>query len=134
VDELDDAAKKANRDATAHRQARAYKLRQIVLTAAMQQHQLIEGPMTVFLASAPKLAASWRAGNQTTRRGPPSGPANDFGRGGADMACPRPSTATRYCVPSPRCSSRVSWPGFFAAGGSLGRLPFVAALVFFAPR
>ena len=29
----------------------------------------------------------------------------------------------KYCVPSPRCSSRVSWPRFLAAGGSLGRLP-----------
>ena len=39
VDELTDAAKKEDRDdrdATAHRQARAYKLTQIVLTAAMQ--------------------------------------------------------------------------------------------------
>jgi hypothetical protein len=37
MDELDDAAKKAgddHRDAKAHRQARAYKLTQIVLTAA----------------------------------------------------------------------------------------------------
>ena len=43
VDELTDAAKKEDRDdrdATAHRQARAYELTQIVLTAAMQQHQL----------------------------------------------------------------------------------------------
>jgi hypothetical protein len=65
MDELDDAAKKAgrdDRDATAHRQARAYKLTQIVLT--MQQQQLIEGQMTAFLASAPRLAkrlAHWQA-------------------------------------------------------------------------
>ena len=59
VDELTDGAKKEDRDdrdATAHRQARAYKLTQIVLTAAMQQHQLIEEQMTAFLASAPELA------------------------------------------------------------------------------
>jgi hypothetical protein len=40
MDELDEAAEKAgddNRDAKAHRQARAFKLTQIVLTAAMQQ-------------------------------------------------------------------------------------------------
>jgi hypothetical protein len=67
VDELTDAAKKADRDdrdATAHRQARAYKLTQIVLTAAMQQQQLIEGQMAAFLASAPRLAkrlAHWQA-------------------------------------------------------------------------
>jgi hypothetical protein len=67
VDELTDAAKKADRDdrdATAHRQARAYKLTQIVLTAAMQQHQLIEEQMAAFLASAPDLArrvAHWRS-------------------------------------------------------------------------
>jgi hypothetical protein len=67
VDELTDAAKKEDRDdrdATAHRQARAYKLSQIVLTAAMQQHGLIEEQMASFLASAPKLAerlARWQA-------------------------------------------------------------------------
>jgi predicted component of type VI protein secretion system len=67
VDELTAAAKKAgdnDRDATAHRQARAYKLTQIVLTAAMQQYQLIEEQMAAFLASAPKLAkrlAQWQA-------------------------------------------------------------------------
>ena len=66
VDELTDAAKKEDpdgRDATAHRQARAYKLTQIVLTAAMQQHRLIEEQMTIFLASAPELAqrlAHWQ--------------------------------------------------------------------------
>jgi hypothetical protein len=45
VDELNDAAKKADRDdyhAKALRQARAYKLTQIVLTAALHQHRLIE--------------------------------------------------------------------------------------------
>ena len=59
MDELDDAAEKAgrdDRDATAHRQARAYKLTQIVLTATMQQHQLIEEQIAIFLASAPDLA------------------------------------------------------------------------------
>jgi hypothetical protein len=67
VDELTDAAKKADRDdrdATAHRQARAYKLTQIVLTAAMQQHQLIEEQMTIFLASATDIArhlARWQS-------------------------------------------------------------------------
>jgi hypothetical protein len=67
VDELTDAAKKADRDdrdATAHRQARAYKLTQIVLIAAMQQHQLIEEQMTIFLASAPDIArhlARWQS-------------------------------------------------------------------------
>ena len=67
VDELTDAAKKAgrdDRDATAHRQARAYKLTQIVLTAAMQQYQLIEEQMTIFLATAPMLAqrlAHWQS-------------------------------------------------------------------------
>jgi hypothetical protein len=55
VDELTDAAKKEDRDdrdATAHRQARAYKLTQIVLTAAMQQQQLVEEQMADFLTSA----------------------------------------------------------------------------------
>jgi hypothetical protein len=72
VDELTDAAKKADRDdrdATAHRQARAYKLTQIVLTAAMQQHQLIEEQMADFLASAPELAqrlAHWQSDDATT--------------------------------------------------------------------
>ena len=67
VDELTDAAKKDgrdDRDATAHRQARAYKLTQIVLTAAMQQHQLIEEQMAAFLASAPDIAerlAHWQS-------------------------------------------------------------------------
>ena len=67
VDELTDAAKKEDRDgrdATAHRQARAYKLTQIVLTAAMQQHQLIEEQMAAFLASAPDIAqrlAHWQS-------------------------------------------------------------------------
>jgi hypothetical protein len=72
VDELTDAAKKADRkdrDATAHRQARAYKLTQIVLTAAMQQYQLIDEQMAAFLASAPKLArelARWRGEDAKT--------------------------------------------------------------------
>jgi hypothetical protein len=67
MDELDDAAKKAgddNRDAKAHRQARAYKLTQIVLTATMQQYQLVEEQMAAFLASAPNLAtrlAHWQS-------------------------------------------------------------------------
>jgi len=67
MDELDDAAKKAgddHRDAKAHRQAQAYKLTQIALTAAMQQQQLIEEQMAEFLASAPDLArrvAHWRS-------------------------------------------------------------------------
>jgi hypothetical protein len=67
MDELTDAAKQAggdHRDAKAHRQARAYKLTQIVLTAAMQQHQLIEEQIAAFLASAPKLArelARWQS-------------------------------------------------------------------------
>ena len=67
MDELDDAAKKAgddHRDAKAHRQARAYKLTQIVLTATMQQYQLVEEQMAAFLVSAPDLArhlARWQA-------------------------------------------------------------------------
>jgi hypothetical protein len=67
VDELTDAAKKEdrdNRDATAHRQARAYKLTQIVLTAAMQQQRLVEEQIAAFLASAPDLArelARWHS-------------------------------------------------------------------------
>ena len=67
VDELTDAAKKEDRDdrdSTVHRQARAYKLTQIVLTSAMQQHQLIEEQMTAFLASAPEIAkrlAHWQS-------------------------------------------------------------------------
>jgi hypothetical protein len=67
MDELDDAAKKAgddHRDVKAHRQARAYKLTQIVLTAAMQQYQLVEEQMAAFLASAPDLAqrlAHWQS-------------------------------------------------------------------------
>jgi hypothetical protein len=59
MDELDETAKKEgddNRDARAHRQARAYKLTQIVLTAAMQQQRLVEEQMAIFLASAPDLA------------------------------------------------------------------------------
>jgi hypothetical protein len=63
VDELTDAAKKEDRDdrdATAHRQARAYKLTQIVLTAAMQEHAQLVEQMTAFLASAPQLAR-WQA-------------------------------------------------------------------------
>jgi hypothetical protein len=54
------------KDAAAHRQARAYKALQIVLTPAMQQHQLTEGQMATFLASAPDLAqrlALWQAGD-----------------------------------------------------------------------
>jgi hypothetical protein len=67
VDELDDAAKKAGGDdyhAKAHRQARAYKLTPIVLTAAMQQYRLVEEQMTIFLASAPDIAtrlAHWQS-------------------------------------------------------------------------
>jgi hypothetical protein len=67
MDELDDAAKKAgddHRDAKAHRQARAYKLTQIVLTATMQQYQLVEEQMAAFLASAPDIAqrlAHWQS-------------------------------------------------------------------------
>jgi hypothetical protein len=67
VDELTDAAKKEDRDdrdATAHRETRVYKLTQIVLTAAMEQQQLIEEQMRAFLASAPELAqrlAHWRS-------------------------------------------------------------------------
>jgi hypothetical protein len=58
-----------DRDATAHRQARAYKLTQIVLTAAMQQYQLVEEQMAIFLASAPMLAqrlAHWQAEDAKT--------------------------------------------------------------------
>jgi len=51
-------------DAKAHRQARAYKLVQPILTAAMQQQGEIEKQMTAFLASAPNLArhlARWQS-------------------------------------------------------------------------
>jgi hypothetical protein len=66
ADELDDAAKKAgdDHDAKAHRQARAYKLTQIVLTAGMQQQRLVEEQMADFLAASPKLArhlARWQS-------------------------------------------------------------------------
>src|ERR1700722_617904 len=36
---------------------------------------------------------------------------------------PQPSAVIGFCVPSPRCSSRVSWPCFRADGGTRGRLP-----------
>jgi hypothetical protein len=42
---------------------RAYKLAQIVLTAAMQQQQLIERQMAAFLASAPTSRAAWLTGD-----------------------------------------------------------------------
>jgi hypothetical protein len=67
VDELNAAAKKAGGDdyhAKAHRQARAYKLVQPILTAAMQQQGEIEKQMTAFLASGPNLArhlARWQS-------------------------------------------------------------------------
>ena len=67
VDELNAAAKKPGGDdyhAKAHRQARAYKLVQPILTAAMQQQGEIEKQMTAFLASAPNLArhlARWQS-------------------------------------------------------------------------
>jgi hypothetical protein len=66
-DELDEAAEKDSRDdyhAKAHRQARAYRLTQIVPTATMQQHQLIEGQMAAFLKASPQLVqrlAHWRS-------------------------------------------------------------------------
>jgi hypothetical protein len=48
TDALDDAAKKAGRaddyHAKAHRQARAYKALQPILTAAMQEHDELESP------------------------------------------------------------------------------------------
>jgi hypothetical protein len=69
VDGLDDAAKKGGADdynAKAHRQARAFKALQPILTAAMQQHDQLESQLATFLASAPKLAkrlAHWQAAN-----------------------------------------------------------------------
>jgi hypothetical protein len=68
TDALDDAAKKAGRaddyHAKAHRQARAFKALQPILTAAMQEHDELENQLATFLASAPKLAkrlAHWQA-------------------------------------------------------------------------
>ena len=72
VDKLNAAAKKAGGDdyhAKAHRQARAYKLVQPILTAAMQQQGEIEKQMAAFLAPAPKLArplALWQAEDAKT--------------------------------------------------------------------
>jgi hypothetical protein len=70
IDELDDAAKKAGKaddwQATACRQARAFKALQSILTAAMQQHDQLECQRATFLASAPKLAkrlAHWQTAN-----------------------------------------------------------------------
>jgi hypothetical protein len=60
VDDLEDAAKKAGKaddwQAAACRQARAFKALQPILTAAIQQHDQLEGQLAAFLASAPKLA------------------------------------------------------------------------------
>ena len=67
TDALDDAAKAGPADdyhAKAHRQARAFKALQPILTAAMQQHDQLESQLATFLASAPKLAkrlAHWQA-------------------------------------------------------------------------
>ncbi len=67
TDALDEAAKTGRADdyhAKAHRQARAFKAVQPILTAAMQEHDELESQLATFLASAPKLAkrlAHWRA-------------------------------------------------------------------------
>jgi hypothetical protein len=72
MDERDDAAKKAGGDdyhAKAHRQARAYKALQPILTVAMQKHGQLEEQLTAFPASAPKLAkrlALWQAEDAKT--------------------------------------------------------------------
>jgi hypothetical protein len=69
TDALDDAAKKATGDdyhAKAHRQARAFRALQLILTAAMQQHDQLESQLATFLASSPKLAmrlAHWQTAN-----------------------------------------------------------------------
>jgi hypothetical protein len=69
MDALDSAAKKAGGDdynAKAHRQARAFKALQAILTAAMQEHDQLESQLATFLASAPKLEkrlAHWQAAN-----------------------------------------------------------------------
>ncbi len=70
VDELDDAAKKAGKaddwQAAAHRQARAFKALQPILTAAMRQSDEVEIQLAEFLKAAPKLAkrlAHWQAAN-----------------------------------------------------------------------
>jgi hypothetical protein len=69
MDELDDAAKKAGGDdyhAKAHRQARAYRALQPILTATMQKHGQLERQLATLLASAPMLAkrlAHWQAAN-----------------------------------------------------------------------
>jgi hypothetical protein len=72
TDALDDAAKKAGRaddyHAKAHRQARAFKALQPILTAAMQEHDQLESQLATFLASAPKLAkrlAHWQSEGAT---------------------------------------------------------------------
>src|SRR6266851_9802367 len=67
VDGLDDAAKKAGKaddwQAAAHRQARAFKALQPILTAAMRQSDEVEIQLAEFLKAAPKLAkrlAHWQ--------------------------------------------------------------------------
>jgi hypothetical protein len=67
TDELEDAAKKAggdDADMPAHRQARAYRVLDTIVTAALQQSGTVETQLAAFLATSPKLAhylARWQS-------------------------------------------------------------------------
>jgi hypothetical protein len=67
TDELEEAAKKAGGDDVtmrAHRQARAYRVLETIVTAALRQSGTVERQMTDFLAASPDLArylARWQA-------------------------------------------------------------------------
>jgi hypothetical protein len=69
TDELDDAAKKAggdDADMRAHRQARAYRVLDTIVTAALRQSGTVETQLADFLETSPKLArylARWQADN-----------------------------------------------------------------------
>jgi hypothetical protein len=67
TDELEDAAKKAggdDADMRAHRQARAYRVLDTIVTAALRQSGTVEQQLADFLAASPKLArylARWQS-------------------------------------------------------------------------
>jgi hypothetical protein len=67
TDELEDAAKKAggdDADMRAHRQARAYRVLDTIVTAALRQSGIVEQQLADFLAASPTLArylARWQA-------------------------------------------------------------------------
>jgi hypothetical protein len=69
TDELDDAAKKAggdDADMRAHRQARAYRVLDTIVTAALRQSGTVETQLADFLAASPTLArhlARWQSDN-----------------------------------------------------------------------